>query len=112
MMMIGSISNLKEYVMDGQDLRSYNVRFTADGQKYQMADLDIVQDYFAVKEIEDPQQRLNKIVQLLIKYSKFNEFCQRLQNLYTRNSNSPTLKRDVDALITTLKSNEQAYASG
>ena len=43
-----------------------------------MADLDIVQDYFGVKEIEDPQQRLNQVVRLAIKYGTFEELCNRL----------------------------------
>jgi len=51
----GTIQSLQEWVKDGQDLKSYNVRFTADGQSYQMADLDIVQDYFAIKDLDNPE---------------------------------------------------------
>ena len=110
---VGTISNIQEYIKDGQDLRSYNVRFIAGGQSYQMADLDIVQDYFGVKEIEDPQQRLNQVVRLAIKYGTFEELCNRLQKLYNNNSNNGTIfKRDIDAAIDTLRRNKDYYANG
>lgn len=110
---VGTISNIQEYIKDGQDLRSYNVRFIADGQSYQMADLDIVQDYFGVKEIENPQQRLNQVVRLAIKYGTFEELCDRLQKLYNNNSNNGTIfKRDIDAAIDTLRRNKDYYANG
>ena len=110
---VGTISNIQEYIKDGQDLRSYNVRFTAGGQSYQMADLDIVQDYFGVKEIEEPQQRLNQVVRLAIKYGTFTELCDRLQKLYDNNSSNGTIfKRDIDAAINTLRNNKDYYANG
>ena len=110
---VGTISNIQEYIKDGQDLRSYNVRFTANGQNYQMADLDIVQDYFGVKEIEDSQQRLNQVIRLAIKYGTFTELCDRLQVLYDDNSSDGSLfKRDINVAINTLRNNKDYYANG
>lgn len=110
---VGTISNIQEYIKDGQDLHSYNVRFTAGNQSYQMADLDIVQDYFGVKEIEDPQQRLNQVIRLAIKYETFDELCQRLQILYDENNGGgPIFKRDINVAIDTLRNNKDYYANG
>jgi hypothetical protein len=55
------IERIREYLVEGNDLKSYNVRFTGtykleDGtsveESYQIADLDIVQDFFSFKQYE------------------------------------------------------------
>jgi hypothetical protein len=117
MLAMGTISNLQEYIMDGQDLRSYNVRFQVGDKSYQMADLDIVQDYFAVKELKKkPQEQLNRIMQLTVKYGRFEEFCDRLERTYRNNWNDERLvvpeHRDIIAAVRGIKDSKAAIAAG
>lgn len=74
-------SSIKEWVKEGQDLRSYNVRFKDEGgHQYQIADLDIVQDYFKIKEDLKGDEQLSFMIGLLEKYGKTREFVSRLSS--------------------------------
>lgn len=74
-----TITSIKEYLLEGQDLKSYNVRFEGsyidpDTKKeikksYQIADLDIVQDFFKLKSSKNSY---NDSLTLLMSYGKFN----------------------------------------
>ena len=73
------IVSIKEWIKDGQDLRSYNVRYEDEfGNKYQLGDLDIVKDYFALKDIEDADNQIIKAFELLDKYDRRHELRQRV----------------------------------
>lgn len=73
------ITSIKEWIKDGQDLKSYNVRYEdKSGNKYQLGDLDIVKDYFALKDIEDADNQIIKAFELLDKYNKRHELMQRV----------------------------------
>lgn len=73
------IAKVQEWVYDGQDLRSYNVRFEDEsGEHYQIGDLDIVRDYFILKDIEDADNQIIKAFELLDKYEKGYELMQRV----------------------------------
>lgn len=73
------ITKVQEWVYDGQDLRSYNVRFEDEsGEHYQIGDLDIVRDYFILKDIEDVDNQIIKAFELLDKYDKGYELIRRV----------------------------------
>lgn len=73
------IAKVQEWVYDGQDLRSYNVRFEDEsGEHYQIGDLDIVRDYFILKDIEDIDDQIIKAFELLDKYDKGYELIRRV----------------------------------
>lgn len=78
---------VKEWVKEGQDLKSYNVRFTANGVKYQIADLDIVQDYFSLKDKKGDSQ-LQYGLSLLDVYSRRTEFIDRIEKELQRSADS------------------------
>ena len=59
---------LRENIQHGEDLQNYNVRFTANGQRFQMWDLDVVQDYFKIKSIKNTQECYEYCRNLLDKY--------------------------------------------
>lgn len=70
---------IQEWVKEGQDLKSYNVRFEdSEGNKYQIADLEIVQDYFKLKDIDDSDAQLLQALKYLPKYGKQREFAERV----------------------------------
>lgn len=82
------ITEVKEFLIGGQDLDSYDVKFQDSlGNRWQMSDLDIVQDYFEARESKDPRR---KVLEILPKYDKdqelkaaiIKEFNQSF-NLYT-----------------------------
>jgi hypothetical protein len=82
-----SIVSIKEWIKDGQDLKAYSVKFTGDDDvDYQMCDLDIVQDYF---EIKQAKTSFDKIVEKLIIHECFDELCDRISkdllNAYSKN---------------------------
>lgn len=73
------LAAVQEWVKEGQDLKSYNVRFEdSEGNKYQLADLEIVQDYFRLKDEEDTDSQLLHALSLLPKYGKQKEFVERV----------------------------------
>lgn len=78
---------VKEWVKEGQDLKSYNVRFIANGVKYQIADLDIVQDYFSLKDKKGDSQ-LQYGLSLLDVYSRRAEFIDRIEKELQRSTDS------------------------
>ncbi len=48
---LGFVKSATEYVMEGRDLASYNVKFqTSDGRKFQLYDIDCIQDLFQLKQ--------------------------------------------------------------
>ena len=72
---------IQEWVKEGQDLRSYNVRFTgSDGQLYQLADLDIVNEYFYLKDLEDIDEQMLLASKYLTKYNKQRELIERIKH--------------------------------
>ena len=73
------LREIKEWVKEGQDLKSYNVRFEDEqGNRYQMADLDIVQDYFKLKDLETTDEQIMFAINLLDKYGKHRELAERV----------------------------------
>ena len=86
-----NIVEIKEWIKEGQDLRSYNVRFKDSNGKssFQMYDLDIVQDYFALKQLK-PKEQFAQALVYLNKYGKFDEYITRMQtdlaSVYESNS--------------------------
>jgi hypothetical protein len=73
------LREIKEWVKEGQDLKSYNVRFEDEqDNKYQMADLDIVQDYFKLKDLETTDEQIMFAINLLDKYGKHKELAERV----------------------------------
>ena len=72
-----NLSSIQEYMLDGQDLQSYNVRFAdKNGNQYQLADLDIVQDYFDYRQTND-RIKPGKLAALIDKYNCKQEFGMR-----------------------------------
>lgn len=70
---------IQEWVKEGQDLKSYNVRFEdLEGNKYQIADLDIVKDYFKLKQDLEGDDQLRFALNLLSKYDTTKEFIERV----------------------------------
>jgi hypothetical protein len=58
---IGNIAKIVPSTKYGEDLQSYNVRFNdTNGNAYQLADLDIVQDYFKSKDYSTVLAMLRK----------------------------------------------------
>ena len=67
--------SFQEWVMDGQDLKSYNVKFSDGVNNYQLADLDIVQDYFTMRD-----SGLSKLYEYLSKYNIREKFIQAISS--------------------------------
>ena len=73
------LRSITEWVKEGQDLKSYNVRFEDEGgNRFQMADLDIVQDYFKLKDLDTVDDQINYALTLLGKYGKHRELVERV----------------------------------
>lgn len=92
--------SIKEWVKEGQDLKSYNVRFEdVEGNKYQIADLDIVQDYFRLKQDLKGDEQLQFAISLLPKYNKTNEFIVRVKTELQKSwGDSPVMNAFISAL--------------
>lgn len=98
-----TIISLKEWLLEGRDLKSYNIRFSSTtGESYQLADLDIVQDFFDLKKLKGKEQYV-KLIELLQKYNKLQEFKdfvfkeinQAWNKEFTRDTNEGKLMLDV-----------------
>lgn len=93
--------SIKEWIVEGQDLKSYNVRFNTNSGRYQLADLDIVQEYFKLKEIKSIDKQIEYALSLIYKYNKFDELKHRLdQDLNTAKYNNPVLVGFINSLNT------------
>lgn len=80
------ITEVKEFLLGGQDLDSYDVKFQDSlGNKWQMSDLDIVQDYFEARESKDPRR---KVLEILSKYDKDQELKAALIKEFNESNNS------------------------
>ena len=80
------ITEVKEFLLGGQDLDSYDVKFQDSlGNKWQMSDLDIVQDYFEARESKDPRR---KVLEILSKYDKDQELKAAIIKEFNESNNS------------------------
>lgn len=97
---------IQEWVKEGQDLRSYNVRFTgSDGQLYQLADLDIVNEYFYLKDLEDIEEQMLLASKYLNKYKKQREFIDRIKHDLTRGQDA---SKQIAPFLTLLETGDIA----
>lgn len=80
------VTEVKEFLLGGQDLDSYDVKFQDSlGNKWQMSDLDIVQDYFEARESKDPRR---KVLEILSKYDKDQELKAAIIKEFNESNNS------------------------
>lgn len=80
------ITEVKEFLLGGQDLDSYDVKFQDSlDNKWQMSDLDIVQDYFEARESKDPRR---KVLEILSKYDKDQELKAAIIKEFNESNNS------------------------
>ena len=80
------ITEVKEFLLGGQDLDSYDVKFQDSlGNRWQMSDLDIVQDYFEARESKDPRR---KVLKILSKYDKDQELKAAIIKEFNESNNS------------------------
>ena len=83
---ISQITEVKEFLIGGQDLDSYDVKFQDSlGNRWQMSDLDIVQDYFEARESKDPRR---KVLEVLSKYDKNQELKAAIIKEFNESNNS------------------------
>lgn len=83
---INQITEVKEFLIGGQDLDSYDVKFQDSlGNRWQMSDLDIVQDYFEAREAKDPRR---KVLEVLSKYDKNQELKAAIIKEFNESNNS------------------------
>lgn len=84
------ITEVKEFLIGGQDLDSYDVKFQDSlGNRWQMSDLDIVQDYFEAREAKDPRR---KVLKILSKYDKNQELKAAIIKEFNESNNSNKVK--------------------
>lgn len=84
------ITEVKEFLLGGQDLDSYDVKFQDSlGNRWQMSDLDIVQDYFEARESKDPRR---KVLEILSKYDKDQELKAAIIKEFNESNNSNKVK--------------------
>ena len=84
------ITEVKEFLIGGQDLDSYDIKFQDSlDNRWQMSDLDIVQDYFEAREAKDPRQ---KVLQILSKYDKNQELKAAIIKEFNESNNSNKVK--------------------
>lgn len=84
------ITEVKEFLLGGQDLDSYDVKFQDSlGNRWQMSDLDIVQDYFEARESKDPRR---KVLEVLSKYDKSQELKAAIIKEFNESNNSNKVK--------------------
>ena len=84
------ITEVKEFLIGGQDLDSYDVKFQDSlGNRWQMSDLDIVQDYFEARESKDPRR---KVLEILSKYDKDQELKTAIIKEFNESNNSNKVK--------------------
>lgn len=87
---INQITEVKEFLIGGQDLDSYDVKFQDSlGNRWQMSDLDIVQDYFEAREAKDPRR---KVLEILSKYDKDQELKAAIIKEFNESNNSNKVK--------------------
>lgn len=87
---INQITEVKEFLIGGQDLDSYDVKFQDSlGNRWQMSDLDIVQDYFEAREAKDPRR---KVLEVLSKYDKNQELKAAIIKEFNESNNSNRVK--------------------
>ena len=87
---INQITEVKEFLIGGQDLDSYDVKFQDSlGNRWQMSDLDIVQDYFEARESKDPRR---KVLEVLSKYDKNQELKAAIIKEFNESNNSNRIK--------------------
>lgn len=87
---INQITEVKEFLLGGQDLDSYDVKFQDSlGNRWQMSDLDIVQDYFEAREAKDPRR---KVLEVLSKYDKNQELKTAIIKEFNESNNSNKVK--------------------
>ena len=98
------IIGIKNFTLGGQDLDSYDITFNdINGNSWQLSDLDIVQDYFTVREQKDSR---NLILNLLDKYNFTEQFQQQLIKEFRESNLSKEIK---ESLIANLTNNFNAY---
>lgn len=98
------ITGIKNFILGGQDLDSYDITFNdINGNSWQLSDLDIVQDYFLVREQKDPR---SLVVYLLDKYNYKEQFQQQLIKEFRESSLPKEIK---DSLIVNLTNNFDTY---
>lgn len=84
------ITEVKEFLIGGQDLDSYDVKFQDSlGNRWQMSDLDIVQDYFEAREAKDPRR---KVLKILSKYDKNQELKAAIIKEFNESNNPNKVK--------------------
>lgn len=84
------ITEVKEFLIGGRDLDSYDVKFQDSlGNRWQMSDLDIVQDYFEARESKDPRR---KVLEILSKYDKNQELKAAIIKEFNESNNSNKVK--------------------
>lgn len=84
------ITEVKEFLIGGQDLDSYDVKFQDSlGNRWQMSDLDIVQDYFEAREAKDSRR---KVLKILSKYDKNQELKTAIIKEFNESNNSNKVK--------------------
>ena len=84
------ITEVKEFLIGGRDLDSYDVKFQDSlGNRWQMSDLDIVQDYFEAREAKDPRR---KVLEILSKYDKDQELKATIIKEFNESNNSNKVK--------------------
>lgn len=84
------ITEVKEFLIGGRDLDSYDVKFQDSlGNRWQMSDLDIVQDYFEAREAKDPRR---KVLEILSKYDKNQELKAAIIKEFNESNNSNKVK--------------------
>ena len=87
---VSQITEVKEFLIGGQDLDSYDVKFQDSlGNRWQMSDLDIVQDYFEAREYKDPRR---KVLEILSKYDKDQELKATIIKEFNESNNSNKVK--------------------
>ena len=92
------IKNIQEWTRDGQDLHSYQLKFNStDGNKYQLGDLDIVQDYFKLKNSKE--DKLDFLLNLVYnKYGKGFEFYSRIKSEFENLDVSQENQQQIDLM--------------
>ena len=84
------ITEVKEFLIGGRDLDSYDVKFQDSlGNRWQMSDLDIVQDYFEARESKDPRR---KVLEILSKYDKNQELKATIIKEFNESNNPNKVK--------------------
>lgn len=103
------IASIQEWIKDGQDLKAYNVKFEgSDGTSYQMYDLDIVQDYF---EIKQHKATFNAYADKLKQYGCFTELLTRIKEELNKSYQTNPLYEEDNSILAQEAAILEAYDS-